>query len=111
MVGAAMNVAVVGKGGCGKTSISGTMARVLARRGHPVLAVDGDPNPNLALTLGVPVEQIDTLPTLPPGLVEPTDQGRRTTMTLDEVRASCSVEGSDGVTLLVMAKPTKAGTG
>jgi len=50
----AMNVAVVGKGGCGKTSISGTMARVLARRGHRVLAIDGDPNPNLALTLGSP---------------------------------------------------------
>jgi len=32
-------------------------------------------------------------------------------MTLDEVRASCEVQASDGVTLLVMAKPTKAGTG
>ncbi|CAN5463132.1 hypothetical protein BH20ACT18_BH20ACT18_09690 [soil metagenome] len=55
MVGTAMNVAVVGKGGCGKTSISGTMARVLARRGHPVLAVDGDPQPNPALPPCVPV--------------------------------------------------------
>ncbi len=106
-----MNVAVVGKGGCGKTSISGTMARVLARRGHHVLAVDGDPNPNLALTLGIPVERIDTLPTLPPGLVESTEQGPRSTMTLDEVRSACSVQGRDGVTLMVMAKPTKAGTG
>jgi len=106
-----MNLAIVGKGGCGKTSISGTMARVLARRGHRVLAIDGDPNPNLALTLGIPAERIETLPTLQRDLVVQADGGSRTAHTLDEVCASCAVEGKDGVTLLVMAKPEKAGTG
>ncbi len=106
-----MNLAMVGKGGSGKTSISGTMARVLARRGHRVLAIDGDPNPNLALTLGVPVERIETLTTLPRDLVEQTEGGPRPTTTLDEVCASYSVEGKDGVTLLVMANPQRAGTG
>ena len=51
-----MNLCVVGKGGSGKTSLSGTMARLLARRGHDVLAIDGDPNPNLAVKLGIPPE-------------------------------------------------------
>lgn len=106
-----MNIAIVGKGGCGKTSISGTMARLLARRGHDVLAIDGDPNPNLALTLGIPVERIETLPTLPKDLVERTDQGFRATRTLEEVCASHAVEGSDGVRLLVMAYPRRADTG
>lgn len=107
-----MNLAIVGKGGCGKTSISGTMARILARRGHDVLAVDGDPNPNLALTLGIPAEQIETLPTLPQELVEYTrEHGYRPTRTLDELCATHAVEGSDGVRLLVMAYPQRADTG
>ncbi len=49
----AMKLVVAGKGGSGKTSISGTMARLLARDGHRVLAIDADSNPNLALTLGI----------------------------------------------------------
>lgn len=106
-----MNVAIVGKGGSGKTSISGTMARLLARGGSRVIAVDGDPNPNMALTLGVPAERIDDLPTLPTDLIERTDEGPRFTRTLDEVCASHSVAGKDGVTLLVMANPKKADTG
>lgn len=107
-----MNLAIVGKGGCGKTSISGTLARILARRGHGVLAIDGDPNPNLALTLGIPAERIETLPTLPSDLVERTeDGGFRPTRTLEEVCASHAVEGEDGVRLLVMAYPRQAGTG
>ncbi|MEO5790504.1 MAG: AAA family ATPase, partial [Gaiellaceae bacterium] len=43
-----MKLAVAGKGGSGKTSISGTMARLLARDGRKVLAIDGDSSPNLA---------------------------------------------------------------
>lgn len=106
-----MNLCIVGKGGSGKTSISGTMARLLARDGHRVLAIDGDPNPNLAVTLGIPAERMETMPTLPAELVERTKDGPRPTRTLDEVCAECSLEGKDGVTLLVMAKPQKAGTG
>jgi len=106
-----MKLVVAGKGGSGKTSISGTMARLLSRRGHRVLAIDGDPNPNLALTLGVPAERIDDLPTLPRDLLERTPEGTRFTKTVEEVCASHSVQGKDGVTLLVMANPKKAGTG
>lgn len=51
-----MRVALVGKGGVGKSVIAGTFARLLARRGAPVLAVDSDPMPGLAYCLGMSVE-------------------------------------------------------
>lgn len=106
-----MKLAVAGKGGSGKTSISGTMARILARDGHSVLAIDGDSNPNLALTLGISAGRMNDLPTLPRDLLKRTEQGAELTMTLDEVTASHSLRGPDGVTLLVMANPQHAGTG
>jgi CO dehydrogenase maturation factor len=106
-----MKVAVAGKGGSGKTSISGTMARLLARSGRQVLAIDGDSNPNLALTLGIPPGSVDELPTLPRGLLERTEEGTRLTQSLEEVCASHSLRAPDGVTLLVMAHPQHAGAG
>jgi len=49
-----LKIAVAGKGGVGKTLISGTLARLLARDGFRVLAVDADPAMNLAYALGIP---------------------------------------------------------
>ncbi len=106
-----MRLAVAGKGGSGKTSISGTMARVLARAGHDVLAIDGDPNPNLALTLGIDPERMDALPTLGPEHVERKPGGPELTLPLKTLEASHSVTGPDGVRLLVMANPRQADTG
>lgn len=51
---AGLRVALIGKGGAGKSTISATLARLLARRGHRVLAADLDTNPGLAYSLGVP---------------------------------------------------------
>jgi CO dehydrogenase maturation factor len=108
-----MKVAIAGKGGSGKTSISGTLARLIARDGHRVLAIDGDTNPNLALTLGIPADRINDLPVLPSGLLERGDDGFELKKSLAELRSTHSVEGPDGVTLLVMAHPQEedAGTG
>ena len=106
-----MKLAIAGKGGSGKTSISGTMARLLARSGHRVLAIDGDSNPNLALTLGIPLEHVDELPTLPRDLLRRTEARPELAKTLEEVCESHSLTGPDGVTLLVMAHPQHAGTG
>ena len=106
-----MKLAIAGKGGSGKTSISGTMARLLARSGHNVLAIDGDSNPNLALTLGIPADRMSDMPTLPSNLLRRTEAGPMLTATLDEIKASHSVTGPDGVELLVMAHPQHADTG
>ncbi len=51
-----MRVAFVGKGGAGKSTVAGTLARLLARRGEPVLALDSDPMPGLPYSLGVAVD-------------------------------------------------------
>src|SRR5205823_4294013 len=88
-----MKLAIAGKGGSGKTSISGTMARLLARQGHKVLAIDGDSNPNLSLTLGIPAEQLNQMPTLPPDLLKRTPEGAELTKSLDQIRESHSVTG------------------
>ncbi len=104
-------VAVVSEGGVGKTSISGTLARLLSRRGHPVLAIDGDPNPNLALALGVLPGSIAQMPGLSAELVEYTQTGFRLTRTLEHVCSEYALQAPDGVRLLAMHPPQKAGTG
>lgn len=48
-----MRVAFVGKGGAGKSAIAGTFIRLLARHHVPVLAVDSDPMPGLAFSVGL----------------------------------------------------------
>jgi CO dehydrogenase maturation factor len=106
-----VKVAIAGKGGSGKTSISGTMARVLARSGKRVLAIDGDSNPNLALTLGVPVERMNDLPVLTRDLLDRSGGDARLTQTVEEICETHSLEAPDGVRLLVMAHPQHAGTG
>jgi CO dehydrogenase maturation factor len=56
-----MKIAVAGKGGAGKTTVSGTIARALGRAGHDVLALDADANPMLGVSLGVGAEQTEML--------------------------------------------------
>jgi CO dehydrogenase maturation factor len=56
-----MKIAVSGKGGAGKTTISGTIARALARAGHDVMAVDADVNPMLGISLGLGMDGTERL--------------------------------------------------
>jgi CO dehydrogenase maturation factor len=53
-----MKIAVSGKGGVGKTTLAGVMARLLADRGHKVLAIDADPDANLASAIGIPQDKL-----------------------------------------------------
>lgn len=69
--GLGLRIAVMGKGGAGKTLIAGTLARLLAQRGRTVLAVDLDPNPGLAFGLGMPVTDAG----LPPEAVQEDEHG------------------------------------
>lgn len=50
-----LRLALIGKGGAGKTVLSSTLARILARRGRKVFAVDLDTCPGLAYGLGIEV--------------------------------------------------------
>ena len=49
-----MKLAISGKGGVGKTTLTALLAKVYAEAGLGVLAVDADPSPCLADALGVP---------------------------------------------------------
>ena len=56
-----MKVAITGKGGVGKTTLSSTLARLYADQGRVVLAADVDPDANLGLALGMSQEEVDSI--------------------------------------------------
>lgn len=57
-----MKIAVAGKGGAGKTTVAGILARSVAATGSDVLAIDVDDDPNLGIAIGVPPDEIPALP-------------------------------------------------
>ena len=56
-----MKIAITGKGGVGKTTISALLSHLYASEGKKVIAVDADPDANLASALGIPAEDIEKL--------------------------------------------------
>jgi CO dehydrogenase maturation factor len=52
-----MKVAISGKGGVGKSTLAAALALLIAQRGRKVIAVDADPDSNLAACLGISKEQ------------------------------------------------------
>lgn len=111
-----MRIAIAGKGGTGKTTIAGTLARLLARRGRQVWAIDADSNPNLAVTLGVPREAHAALTPVPRSILrdDPADEtGRRKILdgTAAEVVGRYGYRGPDDVWLLLMGRVDHAGAG
>src|SRR5262249_18388555 len=100
----------------GKTTLAGLLARDLARRGHPVWAIDADTNPNLGLTLGLPGERLAGVRPLPRSILkEQTDAaGKRTWARGRPPRGGPGPFGTPppaGVTLLLMGTVDHAGAG
>jgi len=56
-----LKLAISGKGGAGKSTLAAALILLLARRGQKVLAVDADPDANLATALGIPAAQQETI--------------------------------------------------
>ncbi len=103
-------IAVAGKGGTGKTTLSALIIRYLQKKARgPILAVDADPNANLADALGVKVKQslgaaredfFESKMKLPPGMPKETYLEMKLHETLVESR---------GLDLLVMGRPEGPG--
>ena len=113
-----MKVAVSGKGGVGKTLIAGGLARGFAERGLKTIAIDADSSPNLALTLGLSVEEARKILPISENkeLVESkTDTGYsgvyRLSFTVDDVVRDYSVTTPLGVSLIVMGTVKAMGAG
>ncbi len=56
-----LKLAITGKGGVGKTTLSALLSFVFAERGHKVLAIDADPATGLAAACGVPPEKAEAI--------------------------------------------------
>ena len=110
-----MKIAIGGKGGTGKTTVAGTLARALARAGREVVCFDADSSPNLAAMLGFRRERVPEVDTLPGDLLVRVEEGGETRRVLTrspaEVVEDYAEVGPDGVRLLVGARVGHAGAG
>lgn len=96
-----MKVAVIGKGGVGKTTLAGLLARHLARSGQKVIALDCDANPNLGISLGVGVEATERLA----GIRQALDEGEEEHAPgVAELLQLFGADAPDGVRLAVVTK-------
>lgn len=114
-----MKIAVSGKGGVGKTTLSAGLARLYAEEGRRVIAIDADPDANLAAALGATPEQAASCTPLSEmgDLIEertgvrPGQGGMfRLNPDVSDVVERCGVT-IDGVTLLRMGTVERGGSG
>ena len=103
-----MKIVVAGKGGVGKTTVSGTICRALARAGHDVLALDADTNPMLGVSLGVGPEETDLLVAVRQGLETGETEHERSTEGFVE---RFGRDAPDGVRLVVASRIEQANPG
>ncbi|MGF1668165.1 MAG: AAA family ATPase [Acidimicrobiia bacterium] len=110
-----MKLGIAGKGGSGKTTTSGTLARSIAALGHDVLAIDCDGSPNLGPTLGLAPEMFDSGRNLGHEILDHVDLHGETWMRLalplEEILDAYAIEAPGNIRLLTMARATEPGGG
>lgn len=113
-----MKIAVSGKGGVGKTLVAGVLADFFVKKGFKVLAIDADPSPNLALTLGISLDEASKIVPVSENtqlLESKTRTGfagvYRLSFSVDDIVEKFCVRSSYGVNLLVMGTVRSAGGG
>lgn len=113
-----MKIAVSGKGGVGKTLVAGVLADFFAKKEFKVLAIDADSSPNLALTLGIPLDEANRIVPVSENtqLLESKTRTNfegvyRLSFTVDDVVEKFGVKSPYGMNLLVMGTVRSAGAG
>jgi len=116
--GKTVKIAVSGKGGVGKTLVAGVLADFFVKKGFKVLAIDADPSPNLALTLGIPPDQASKIVPVSENtqlLESKTRTGfsgvYRLSFSVDDIVEKFCVTSPYGVNLLLMGTVKSAGGG
>ena len=103
-----MKIGIVGKGGVGKTTIAGILARALAQRGRAVIALDCDTNPNLGIALGLTAEATDRLAAIRQAL----DEGEvEHAPGMAELLERFGTTAADGIRLAVVSRIDKPNPG
>ncbi len=100
-------IGVVGKGGVGKTTVSGLLARAYAERGQRVVAIDTDSNPNLGLSLGLSLADTEAIPEMPRSVIV----GAAGSRPAGELIAEYGRSTPAGPLLLSAIKVSEAGAG
>jgi CO dehydrogenase maturation factor len=106
-----LRLALAGKGGAGKTTLSATLARLAAQSGVHVVAIDADANPNLSFALGIAPDLAAQMRPVPASMVSRRIGGAGLTEPVDAVLDRFAVTGPDGVRLLGMGAPAHADEG
>jgi CO dehydrogenase maturation factor len=96
-----VKIVVAGKGGSGKTTLTGTIARSLARAGHSVLGLDADANPMLGISLGIEPLETDRLVAVRQAL-DAGDVDHEPT--IDGIVDTFGTDAPDGVRLVVVSR-------
>ena len=113
-----MKIAISGKGGVGKTLLSALLSETFAQAGYSVIAIDADPDANLASTLGFPnPEEITPISELSDLIeervgVKPGQSGAFFALNpkVDDIPETYSVK-RDGIKLMAMGRIKRGGTG
>ncbi len=117
-----LKIAVSGKGGVGKTTVAGILARLLGREKKKVLVIDADPDSNLASAIGIPRKKREGLVPLSRmfDLIEERTGARpgqsygglfKLNPKVDDLVDRYGIEGKDGVKLLVLGTISSGGSG
>jgi len=113
-----MKIAISGKGGVGKTILASLLSWAFAQSGYSVLAIDADPDANLAATLGFPnADKITPISEMSTLIEERT--GVRPGQIASYFKLNPKVDDlperycqeKDGIKLMVMGRIKKGGTG
>src|SRR4030042_2655781 len=112
-----MKIAISGKGGVGKTTLSSLLARYWAKQGYRVLAVDADPDANLGSAIGIDTTGLTPVSKMEDLIFERTGAKPRTAggffklnPRVDDLPEALGKE-KDGVRLLIMGTIKKGGGG